>query len=235
MAELSDEDVNRIAEAVVEKAAEGVGSKNICKCVDWLLVATTAAEALEHNATVSDMAKDLHENLKQIIPEKQLEDLEFKHVLLQGYLTENFAEMALAGSLGSIRSKCDVDISAVKELADNGFEAVRRRDPVMAAENFTRVKVELLKMAGNICGRKEDNPGELERAMRETPGLASSRYITKKLDTWRAIDKCTFKKAYEGGDWKTVNELTPDLTGSAYSRQRTLSDLYSVLQEQKCE
>jgi len=128
---------------------------DICKCVDWFLVAITAAEALEHNATVSDMAKDLHENLKEIIPEKQLEDLEFRHVLLQGYLTEGMAEFALAGSLGSIRDKCNVDISEIKKLADSGFEAIKRREPVVAAHNFTKLKGELVRLAQNICGIKE--------------------------------------------------------------------------------
>ena len=126
---------------------------NICNCVDWLLVAITAAEALEHNALVSDMAKDLHEALKEIIPEETLENLESKHVLLQGYLTENIAQMALAGSLGSIRNKCDVDISVVKEIADKGFEAVKKRDADVAALNFTKLKVELLKIADDICKR----------------------------------------------------------------------------------
>jgi len=128
---------------------------DICKCVDWLLVAITAAEALEHNATVSDMAKYLHENLKEIIPEKQLEDLEFRHVLLQGYLTEGMAEFTLAGSLGSIRDKCNVDISEIKKLADSGFDAIKKREPTMAAQNFTKLKGELVRLAQNICVIKE--------------------------------------------------------------------------------
>jgi len=128
-----------------------VGVGDICKCVDWFLVAITAAEALEHNATVSDMAKDLHENLKEIIPGKQLEDLEFRHVLLQGYITEGMAEFALAGSLGSIRDKCNVDISEIKKLADSGFDAIKKREPTMAAQNFTKLKGELVRLAQNIC------------------------------------------------------------------------------------
>ena len=107
------------------------------------------------------MAKNLHENLKEIIPEKQLEDLEFRHTLLQGYILENFAEMALAGSMGSIRDKCDVDISDVKELADKGFEAISRRDSTIATESFTKVKLELLKLAGKICGEEESNPARV--------------------------------------------------------------------------
>jgi len=154
---ISREEIEQIAQATADEVMKRKAA-DICKCVDWFLVATTAAETLEHNATVSDMAKDLHENLKEIIPEKQLEDLEFRHVLLQGYITENLAEMALSGSLGSIRDKCDVDISDVKALATNGFEAIRRRDPTIAAENFTKVKVELIKLADNICGQKESNP-----------------------------------------------------------------------------
>ncbi|GAI73963.1 unnamed protein product, partial [marine sediment metagenome] len=67
-----------------EVTAEGEKG-DICKCVDWFLVATTAAEALEHNAMVSAMARDLHGDLTETIPEKQLEDLESKHTLLQGY------------------------------------------------------------------------------------------------------------------------------------------------------
>ena len=126
--------------------------EDICKCLDWFLVATTAAEALEHNATVSDMAKELHEALKEIIPKEKLEDLEFRHVLLQGYITEGMAEFALAGSLGSIRDKCNVNISEVKKLADSGFEAIKRREPLMAAQNFTKLKGELLRLADNICG-----------------------------------------------------------------------------------
>jgi len=124
---------------------------DICKCVDWFLVAITAAEALEHNATVSDMAKELHEELKEIIPKEKLEDLEFRHVLLQGYITEGMAEFALAGSLGSIRDKCNVDISELKKLADSGFEAIKRREPIMAAQNFTKLKGELVRQAQNIC------------------------------------------------------------------------------------
>ena len=150
---LTREEIKEIATRTANEIIERRG--DICKCIDWFLVATTAAEALEHNATVSDMAKDLHENLKEIIPEKQLEDLEFKHILLQGYITENIAEMTLSGSLGSIRDKCEVDISDVKELAAKGFEAIRMRNPTIAAESFTKVKVELLKLAGKICGKEE--------------------------------------------------------------------------------
>lgn len=128
---------------------------NICKCVDWFLVAITAAEALEHNATVSDMAIDLHEDLKKIVPEEKLEDLTFEHALLQGYLTEGMAEFALAGALGKIRDDCNADISKVKDFADRGFEAVKSRDPFMAAHNFTKLKGELIRLADNICERKE--------------------------------------------------------------------------------
>jgi len=130
-------------------------SCKICKCVDWFLLATTAAEALEHNATISDMAKELHDALQQVIPEEKLEDLEFKHPLLQGYLTENIAEMALAGSLGKIRDECEVDISRVKELADSGFEAIKKREPVIAANKFSKLKGELLTLAYSICEIKK--------------------------------------------------------------------------------
>ena len=157
---LTEEEIRQIAKATADEVIERRG--DICKCVDWFLVATTAAEALEHNATVSDMAKDLHEELKEIIPQKQLEDLEFKHVLLQGYITEGMAEMVLAGSLGSIRGKCNVDISDVKKLADSGFEAIKKRDPIMAAQNFSKLKGELVRLADNICGQKEGNPGAKE-------------------------------------------------------------------------
>ncbi len=124
---------------------------NICKCVDWLLVAVAAAEALEHNATVSDMGETLHSALKDVLTEEQLGDLEFKHPLIRGYLTENMAEMALAGSLGSIRSGCGVDISEVKKWADTGFEAIKKRDPETAAYNFTKLKGELVRLAQSIC------------------------------------------------------------------------------------
>ena len=124
---------------------------NICKCVDWFLVAITAAEALEHNATVSDMATDLHKDLKEILPEEKLEDLTFKHVLLQGYLTEGMAEFALAGALGKIRDECNADISKVKDFADHGFEAIKSREPFMAAHNFTKLKGELVRLAGTLC------------------------------------------------------------------------------------
>jgi len=157
---LTKEEISQIAKATADEVIERRG--DICKCVDWFLVATTAAEALEHNATVSNMAKDLHEELKEVIPKKQLEDLEFKHVLLQGYITEGIAELALSGSLGSIRDKCNVDISDVKKLADSGFEAIKTRDPIMAAQNFSKLKGELVRLADNICGRKEGNPGAKE-------------------------------------------------------------------------
>jgi hypothetical protein len=157
---LTEEEISQIAIRTAEEVMKRRG--DICNCVDWFLVATTAAEALEHNATVSDMAKDLHEELKEIIPQKQLEDLEFKHVLLQGYITEGMAEMVLAGSLGSIRGKCNVDISDVKKLADSGFEAIKKRDPIMAAQNFSKLKGELVRLADNICGQKEGNPGAKE-------------------------------------------------------------------------
>ena len=129
---------------------------DICKCVDWFLVAITAAEALEHNAIVSDMAKDLHEKLKEVIPEKELEDLEFSHVLLQGYITEGMAQFALSGSLGSIRDKCNIDISDVKKLADSGFEAIKKRDATIAADNFTKLKGELVRLAQSICEIKKE-------------------------------------------------------------------------------
>lgn len=153
---ISREEINEIATRTANEVIERRG--DICKCVDWFLVATAAAEALEHNATVSNMAKALHENLKEIIPGEQLEDLEDNHVLLQGYLTEGLAEFALSGSLGSIRDKCNVDISEVKKLADTGFEAIKKRDPQRAAQSFSKVKGELVQLAGNVCGQKECNP-----------------------------------------------------------------------------
>jgi len=183
---LTRAEIEQIATTTADKVVELKGGA-ICKCVDWFLVATTAAEALEHNATVSDMARDLHEDLKETIPEKQLEDLEFKHPLLQGYLTENLAEMALSGSLGSIRDKCDVDISAVKELAAKGFEAIRRRDPTIAAENFTKVKVELLNLAGEICGEEESNPGNPSRVRFDRGDIDSAIGAAKRLKSDRDL------------------------------------------------
>lgn len=153
---LTREEISQIAKATADEVIERRG--DICKCVDWFLVATASAEALEHNATVSDMAKDLHESLKEILPKKQLEDLEFQHVLLQGYITEGIAGMALSGALGSIRDKCNADISEVKRLASSGFEAIKKREPTMAAQNFSKLKGELVRLADNICGRKEGNP-----------------------------------------------------------------------------
>ena len=149
---LTKEEITQIAKATADEVIERRG--DICKCVDWFIVATTAAEALEHNATVSSMAEDLHDELKQILPEKQLEDLEYRHALLQGYVTERIAEMALASSLGSIRDKCNVDISEVKKLADAGFEAIKKSYPAEATRNFNNVKGELLKLADIICGQK---------------------------------------------------------------------------------
>ena len=125
---------------------------NICKCVDWLLVAAVAAEALEHNAGVSDYMKDLHDDLKGRLPASQLEDLEFKHHLLQGYVTENFANMALAGSIGTIRDKCNIDVTKLHNLAKEGFDAIQRREPSTAGNRFTQVKVELMRLAEEICG-----------------------------------------------------------------------------------
>lgn len=131
---------------------------NVCKCIDWFLVACVAAEALEHNAHVSRIAKALHENLKEVLSGEELEDLEWKHSLLQGYVTEPMAEMALAGSLGSIRDKCNADISQVDKLAKAGYEAIKRRDPVMAAEHFSNVKVQLLNLAQGLCITTENKP-----------------------------------------------------------------------------
>ncbi|GAH58149.1 unnamed protein product, partial [marine sediment metagenome] len=79
--------------------------------------------------------------------------------LLQGYLTEGMAEFALAGALGKIRDDCNADISKVKDFADRGFEAVKSRDPFMAAHNFTKLKGELIRLADNICERKESRDG----------------------------------------------------------------------------
>ncbi len=127
-----------------------------------------------------------------------------------------------------------------REITEPELESILLKHCEDAAEvqkfvGFLETEPGELRFKTLLRERKELNPGEQEVAIRGTQVLASSRYITKKLDTWRAIDKCTFRKAYEEGDWKTVYELTPDLTGSTYSRQRTLSDLYSVLLEQKCE
>jgi len=76
-------------------------------------------------------------------------------------------------------------------------------------------------------------PGELEVAIRETQGLASSRHIKDKLDSWNKYVKKAFVEAYEGGDWPKVHSLTADLTGSALSRNLTLAGLYDVLKEQQ--
>lgn len=130
---------------------------DICKCVDWFLLATTAAEALEHNATISKMTKELHEQLKEILQKEQLENLEEQHVLLQGYITEAIAELALAASLGKIRDECNVDITNVKKLADGGFVAIERRDPITASHNFSKVKGVLMNLADNICEIKKES------------------------------------------------------------------------------
>lgn len=132
-------------------------SCNICKCVDWFLVAMTAAEALEHNATVSNMAKELHKDLTKLLSEEELEDLEFRHVLLQGYITEGMAEFALSGALGTIRDKCNANISDVKKLVTSGYEAIKRREPMMAAGNFNKLKGELIKLADDICKREKES------------------------------------------------------------------------------
>lgn len=127
---------------------------DICKCADWFLVAVAAAEALEHNATVTGMAERLHGSLQDELSPEQLEDLEFRHPLIRGYLTENMANMALSGALGEIRHKCDADISAVKERADKGFDAIKERDHEDAAEHFNKVKSDLISLAYEVCGVK---------------------------------------------------------------------------------
>lgn len=126
--------------------------KDVCPCVEWLLVAAVAAEALEHNAGVSDYAGTLHDELKKLLTTEQLEDLEFRHHLLQGYVTENMANMALAGSIGSIEGKCNVDVTNLKNLAHEGFDAIKERAPSTAANRFMRVKGELLSLAQEVCG-----------------------------------------------------------------------------------
>ena len=124
---------------------------DICECVDWFLVAITAAEALEHNAGVSDYMGDLHDDLKKILSSKDMEDLEFRHHLLQGYITENFANMGLAGSIGTIKDKCNVDVTKLHSLALEGFDAIKKREPSKAGNRFTQVKLELLRLAGILC------------------------------------------------------------------------------------
>lgn len=129
--------------------------KNICKCVEWFLVAAVAAEALEHNATVSGMAKDLHKALEKVLTPEQMEDIEYSHPLMLGYLSEHMAEMALSGSLGQIRDGCQVDISKAHELAREGYKAIEERATVKAADSFGKMKVMLMSMAQDICNLRK--------------------------------------------------------------------------------
>lgn len=124
---------------------------NVCKCVDWFLVAIAAAEALEHNALISGQMETLTDELKQHISEEKLEDMSFRHALLGGYLTENMAVMALSGSLGEIHRQCGANIDKVKELSSKGYEAIKKRDADEAANSYTNLKVELMRVAQAVC------------------------------------------------------------------------------------
>lgn len=124
---------------------------NVCKCVDWFLVAIAAAEALEHNALISGQMETLTDELKQHISEEKLEDMSFRHALLGGYLTENMAVMALSGSLGEIHRQCGANIDKVKELSSKGYEAIKKRDADEAANSYTNLKVELIRVAQAVC------------------------------------------------------------------------------------
>jgi len=126
--------------------------KDVCPCIEWFLVAAVAAEALEHNAGVSDYMNDLRDDLRKRLPTKDIEDLEWEHHLLQGYVTENMANMALAGSIGTIRDKCNVDTTKLHNLAKEGFDAIKERHPSTAGNRFMQVKGELMRLAQEMCG-----------------------------------------------------------------------------------
>jgi len=127
----------------------------ICKCADWLLVAIAASEALEHNASVSRQMENLQAELVGLIPAEKLENMSFRHALLGGYITEGMANFALSGSLGEIERKCEVDISAIKKLKSEGFEAIKRRDAFTAENCFNKIKSELVTVAQNICAEND--------------------------------------------------------------------------------
>jgi len=124
---------------------------DICECAEWLIVAAVASEALEHNASVSRQMEDLKDQLVDLIPQEKLEDLSFRHALLGGYLTEHMATFTLSGSLGEISRKCGADITEAKKLADEGYEAIKRRDAYVAENCFNKLKVELLNITKNLC------------------------------------------------------------------------------------
>ena len=128
---------------------------NVCECIDWFLVAIAASEALEHNALVSGQMVSLKDALKEHMSEETIEDLAFRHALLGGYITENMAVMALSGSLGEIYRKCGANIDKAKELSSRGYEAIKKRDADEAADSYTNLKVELMKVAQAVC---ENNP-----------------------------------------------------------------------------
>ena len=77
--------------------------------------------------------------------------------------------------------------------------------------------------------------GILEDTARKTQLLASSRYAVSKIDTWDRQTKLNFIKAYDGGDWDTVNNLTSNATGSALTRNLKIGTLADIIREQEAK
>lgn len=131
----------------------------ICNCIDGLLVAVAAAEAMEHNAVVSKEVRSIGVSIERLISEGQYEELSLEYDWLETPIKEPFAGLAFHLAMGGIEEKCGVESESVDSLielfdeAEKDVEARRFRD---AQDKFIGIKTQIMDMAGELCRNQKE-------------------------------------------------------------------------------
>ena len=127
-----------------------------CKeCVTWLLVAMSAAEALEHNAGVGGYLRDVGKTIKEMVTPKEWKDLVSELDWFERPIAELTADVGVVGSLSELEKKCDLDVSRARELHREANEYNEKGISSAAWSKYIQLKRELVSLAEKMSCLKD--------------------------------------------------------------------------------
>ena len=120
--------------------------------VTWLLVAMAGTEALEHNAMVGGMLRDIGKKIKGMVRPEEWKDIVNELDWFEHPITEMTANIAIFGSLSELE-KHGLDVSRLRKLSSEGIKANEARLSSAAQAKYIQLKDELLSLARSYRGK----------------------------------------------------------------------------------
>ena len=134
---------------------------NICNCIDSILIALAASEAMEHNAIVSKEARSIGINTQRLLSKDDYEELSLEHSWLEYPIKEPFAGLAFHIAMDTIKEKCNVAPDRVDFIIDTFHEARKNSEKegkfMEAGDKFIGIKTDIMDIAQDLC--KEEKNG----------------------------------------------------------------------------